>query len=126
MKWLYLDTHESGVLRYGVIKTTGKPALRTINGRGQKLLPVISKHLSEINGIICVEGPGAFSAIRTGVLDANLLSRLLKVPLYGITYQGEETFQRSIEAIRGGELQPVSYLAPIYDAEPNITIKTNP
>ncbi|MFO0764624.1 MAG: hypothetical protein U0487_01065 [Patescibacteria group bacterium] len=123
MSWLYIDTHESGVLRFALLKKGGKPKLRVILGRGQKLLPKISSYLAELEGVFCVSGPGSFSAIRIGVLDANLIARLKSIPLVGLEYHGEtETLAKAQQKLDDGGFVATEYLAPIYDAEPNITL----
>mgnify|MGYP000856055335 FL=1 len=123
MSWLHIDTHESGVLRFALLKKGGRAKLRSITGRGQKLLPKIAPYLLGLEGVFCVAGPGSFSAIRIGVLDANLIARLKQVPLVGLEYHGDqETLAKAQEKLEFGNLHAVEYLAPIYDAEPNITL----
>lgn len=115
MAWLFLDTHQSGLVRLSWISPEGK-VLKTVEkeGRAAVLLPLIAKDMTrfKITGIAVVAGPGSFSAVRGGVLDANLIARLLHVPL--LSFKVGEAFDPS--------RAPVNYVAPIYDAEPNITI----
>lgn len=123
MSWLYIDTHESGVLRFALLKKGGKAKLRSLLGRGQKLLPKISPYLDELEGVFCVAGPGSFSAIRIGVLDANLIARLKKIPLVGLEFHGDqETLDKAQQKLDTNGFIATEYLAPIYDAEPNITL----
>jgi tRNA A37 threonylcarbamoyladenosine modification protein TsaB len=115
MAWLFLDTHENGRVRYAWREQDGR-VLKEVEkeGRASLLLPLIAKDLAKfkITGIAVVNGPGSFSAVRGGVLDANLMARLLKVPL--VAFAAGEAFDP-------GRL-PSEYVAPVYDAEPNITI----
>jgi tRNA A37 threonylcarbamoyladenosine modification protein TsaB len=73
-------------------------------------------------GICVVSGPGSFSSIRVGVLYANLLSRLLRLPLVGVSV--EETAERValMQRLKNHVPTSATYVAPVYDMEPNITI----
>lgn len=73
-------------------------------------------------GIVVINGPGPFSSIRTGVLAANLLARILHKPLYAVQGTGVMDAESISADIISGELKPVRYAEPVYDAEPNITI----
>lgn len=126
MPWLFIDTHERGVSRWGWMDTTGVE-LRTILGSAGQLLNAFAKErkrLSSARGVCVVAGPGSFSSVRTGVLYANLLSRLFRIPLVGVTL--EEA--KDLDALSGRLLdtryaiRDTRYVAPLYDAEPNITI----
>lgn len=114
MSWLFIDTHENGRVRYAWMKDGKAQKIVEKEGRGVVLLPLIAKDLArfKIEGVGVVAGPGSFSAVRGGVLDANLIARLLKVPL--LSFKVGEAFDAS--------RAPVEYVAPIYDAEPNITV----
>ena len=114
MAWLFLDTHESGRVRLSWME--GTKTLKTVEkeGRASLLLPLIAKDMKrfKIEGVGVVAGPGSFSAVRGGVLDANMIARLLNVPL--ISFEVGEAFDPT--------RAPVEYVAPIYDQEPNITV----
>lgn len=114
MAWLFIDTHEAGRVRLAwtengnILKQTEK------EGRASVLLPLIAKDMKrfKIEGVGVVAGPGSFSAVRGGVLDANMIARLLNVPL--LSFEVGEAFDPT--------RAPVEYVAPVYDKEPNITI----
>jgi tRNA A37 threonylcarbamoyladenosine modification protein TsaB len=115
--WLFIDTHVLGTYRLGFVDQHHED-IQSFSGRAHELLGQLDRlcpDTSLITGICVVDGPGTFSSIRTGVLYANLLARLLSVPLTSI-HAGE----------RFSPLDVVSrsYVAPIYDSEPNITYKT--
>jgi tRNA A37 threonylcarbamoyladenosine modification protein TsaB len=114
MAWLFLDTHENGRVRYAWLDEAGN-ALKEVEkeGRASILMPLVAKDLAKfkITGVAVVRGPGSFSAVRGGVLDANLIARLLRVPLVGLSV-GESFDPRHVS----------EYVAPVYDAEPNITL----
>jgi tRNA A37 threonylcarbamoyladenosine modification protein TsaB len=121
MSWLFIDTHAPGQLRVGWLGE--EVSIKTYPGRASGLLlklPSIRKLKREANGICVVAGPGSFSSVRTGVLYANLLSRLLRVPLVGISV--DESKDLDALRITHYALRSTEYVAPVYDAEPNITI----
>jgi len=121
MSWLFIDTHQSGQYRVGWL---GKEVnVKTYTGRASGLLlklPSLAKVKCEAKGVCVVAGPGSFSSVRTGVLYANLLSRLLKVPLVGISVDDSSDLKATSYKLQASD--SVSYVSPIYDAEPNITL----
>lgn len=114
MAWLFIDTHEQGRVRMAWLENGAVVKRVEKEGRAGILLPLIAKDLEKkkVDGVGVVAGPGSFSAVRSGVLDANLIARLLHVPL--LSFMVGEAFDPS--------RTPVEYVAPIYDREPNITI----
>ena len=77
-----------------------------------------------LEGVVVVAGPGRFSAIRVGVLTANILARWYRVPLFGVSYEEvatEDGLYRVFEEIVSHRRVGTSYVAPLYDREPNIT-----
>lgn len=85
------------------------------------LLAGCARWKDDLSGICVVRGPGSFSAIRTGVLYANLLSRLLRLPLFSISAEEAADLRRVAKRLEYGALRSASYVAPVYDREPNIT-----
>ena len=73
------------------------------------------------HGVCVVAGPGSFSAIRGGVLIANLLARLHDKKLYGLSKDEASDLSAVRERLTDGQILPAPYVAPVYDAEPNIT-----
>ncbi len=125
MAWLFLDSRERGRIRYGWL-AKNRVHVRAFSGRAGDLLIKMAKNrrrLSRASGICVVAGPGSFSAVRTGVLFANLLSRLLKRPLVGVRREEAEDLTALSARLHDHPLSS-SYVAPSYDAEPNITIQT--
>lgn len=123
MAWLFLDTHENGRVRFAwmeagkVLKSSEK------EGRAAVLLPLVAKDFARysLEGVCVVQGPGSFSAVRSGVLDANLIARLKKVPLVPVNAADGVDLATIAARLYQGELSGSEYVAPIYDAEPNIT-----
>jgi hypothetical protein len=125
MGWLFIDTHELGTLRIGWLQGS-RLRIRARQGRGQALLPLIEKLLRQQEtpeGIYVVEGPGTFSSIRTGVLVANLLARLWQRPLVPLSADEAGDVSALVARHEQKKQQAVSYVAPLYNAEPNITKK---
>ncbi|HEU0050593.1 MAG TPA: hypothetical protein VFQ60_00865 [Patescibacteria group bacterium] len=120
MAWLFLDTHELSSFRFGWLGE--KPVVQKTEARARELLnelPPIEELKQSCKGIVVVAGPGSFSAIRTGVLYANLLSRLLSLPLISVTVPEAEDLMELTRSLPGRT--PASYVSPIYEKEPNIT-----
>jgi len=80
------------------------------------------RELGRVEGICVVEGPGAFSSVRGGVLSANVLARLLKKPLVGIHVVESEDLQALSRNLEAGRHSPTSRVLPTYTSEPNITV----
>lgn len=78
--------------------------------------------LEACEGICVVAGPGSFSSIRIGVLYANLLSRLLRLQLVGVSVEEAADRNALVERLKTHAPSPSVYVAPVYDMEPNITI----
>lgn len=124
--YLYIDTHDRTGYTVGTL-AVDRVRVKRFEGRSQGMLPKLDAVMKRAKGkawkgIVVVAGPGSFSAVRTGVLDANLLSRFLRLPLYAVTVTETAQLDRLVERLEAGEFVPQSYVAPVYDAEPNITI----
>ena len=129
MAWLFLDTHIPGQFRVGCIGSGSRDRVRSYQERASGALRAIASLLKrrKPDGVCIVAGPGSFSSVRTGVLYANLLARGWNVPLVGVsvTEAGDlAALSARLSASRSTLHAPRStpYVAPIYDAEPNITI----
>jgi hypothetical protein len=123
LRWLFIDTSQSGRVRFGLLDQKSS-RLREIEGRSHVLLPALSRlKLSNVKGICVVEGPGSFSAVRGGVIVANILSRVLKCPLVGVRLSETEDMSALAKRLTNGEIVTRAYIEPIYDSEPNITVK---
>lgn len=129
MSWVFIDTTIAGTCRFGVLAEHGT-GIRTVAARSGSLLPLLSSKvglsaLKNTDGICVVSGPGSFSSVRGGVLIANLLSRLLKKPLVGVSVVEARDLGALFEQLRKRDILSQPFVAPIYDAEPNITVKTS-
>jgi tRNA A37 threonylcarbamoyladenosine modification protein TsaB len=125
MAWLFIDTHASEGFSVGTFDPADDALLvRTYEGKSHALLPRVMETVSGTvpDGICVVAGPGSFSAVRIGVLEANILARWWKKPLVGITVAERSAWLETVARLRTGSITPMEYVAPIYDAEPNITL----
>ncbi len=124
MAWLFLDTHEQGRVRYAWLERGEVDKRVEREGRASILLPMIAKDLPsrQVEGVCVVEGPGSFSAVRGGVLDANLLARFLRVPLVAVSAAEAHDLAGLAARLASGDVSVSTYVAPVYDKEPNITL----
>lgn len=124
-EWVFIDTHVPRRSRLGWLKQDERPSVHTYQGRPPQLLKQLFKDRARLEasaGICVVAGPGSFSSIRIGVLYANLLARLLKKPLRGIRVEEAVDLSTVYKQCVEDEGASAAYVAPIYDAEPNITL----
>lgn len=128
MRWLLINSCDRARLMVTMISQTGEIQERVSSDVYASVLSELytlikPEELSQLQGIALVYGPGSFSAIRGGVLVANLLSRLYHIPLYGFTKDEAMDLIDIRRKLMSGEVQQSEYISPLYDAEPNITIK---
>lgn len=121
--WLFIDTHAPGKSRFAWLEE-GKPVRPVeLDGRASVVLPRIAKTWKKkIGGVCAVAGPGSFSSVRAGVLQANLISRLLKIPLVGVDVHEADDLPVLAARLYAGHIPSSGYVAPVYDQEPNITL----
>lgn len=127
MPWLFIDTHTAGECRTGMIGAKAS-SVRSSVGRSSTLLPLISSKigraaLRSADGICVVSGPGSFSSVRGGVIVANLLARLFRKPLVGMRVEEAQDLSSLAKRLMANEIDALPIVLPLYDAEPNITVK---
>ena len=88
-----------------------------------KIFKKNKKEAGKIRGVAVVSGPGSFTAVRSGVVAANMLGNLLQVPVVGV--KGEE-FKNEKEFLKIGyermaKAKKEKIVLPAYGKEPNIT-----
>lgn len=130
MNWLFIDTTKAGEYRVGFL-APGKVRVSAGTGRSNSYLPALAKLLKgqdwdAVDGLCVVQGPGSFTAVRTGVLIANLVARLRRKPLVGVSVEDAQDLDSLAERIGQGLFPLSGYVAPAYDAEPNITLPKTP
>ncbi|MFC1687426.1 hypothetical protein ACFL0L_02510 [Patescibacteria group bacterium] len=98
------------------------------NSRGKLLKSIESliitthKKISDIKGIMIEKGPGAFSALRMGIVTANSLSYALSISAIGVQSSKDnlqKVIVRSINQLR--TMKQPKLVVPVYGSEPNIT-----
>jgi tRNA A37 threonylcarbamoyladenosine modification protein TsaB len=130
MKWLFIDTTKAGEYRVGFL-SGHRQRIAAGTGRSNRYLAALAKTVKEsdwdsIDGICVVQGPGSFTAVRTGVLISNLLSRIRHKPLIGVSVEDAHDLDSLAIRIAHGSFPSSGYVAPAYDAEPNITLPKTP
>lgn len=126
MSWIFIDTSERGVVRLADVPRRGR-----IRVTQKKVLPgatvaaiasfVDPKVVEKADGICVVAGPGSFSAVRSGVLVANVLARMFGIPLHGLSREEVTDMGAVRDRLLAHDVASTPYVAPVYDAEPNIT-----
>jgi len=106
---------------YKKIKSAGKSDNLFL--RINEILEKTKLKLKDLSGIIVVSGPGSFTAVRQGVVVANTLGYVLRIPVVSIRlneFQSEkELLEKSLERIEKGKVG--EFILPFYGQEPNIT-----
>lgn len=95
----------------------------------QKFINAHHLNLQTLHGICVVNGPGSFSAVRVGVVTANVIATLLAIPLFPIDLPTLHKLQTNEHNSFGETMQrwlstsPKSekIVKPLYSAPPNIT-----
>lgn len=123
---MMIESTQVGGARVWRVNGEGRVELLDASLTAARLLRVLKEEV-ELRApafIAVVAGPGTFSAVRVGVIYANLLARWYRVPLFSLTKEevaSTDTLQVWYERLQAGMCVPVGYIAPIYDREPNIT-----
>lgn len=128
MAWLLINTSDRSRFSAAILSETGVIEERNAEGARVSVFSLLRSlvepsALPALKGIAVVYGPGSFSAIRSGVLVANLLSRLYHIPLYGFSKDEAVNPSEIRRKLADDSVAPSEYVSPVYDAEPNITIK---
>jgi tRNA A37 threonylcarbamoyladenosine modification protein TsaB len=126
MGWVFIDTSRPDHFRIGLLSAKRRE-LWEGEGRSRLALNEIGKHISRTSlqnadGVCVVAGPGSFSAVRTGVVTANMLSRLYQKPLVGISVDDAFDLDLLTTRLLADGIPSTGYVAPVYDSEPNITM----
>jgi tRNA A37 threonylcarbamoyladenosine modification protein TsaB len=99
----------------------------TVHHSSEKLLALVDRCLGsqklpvfKLTSVLVVRGPGTFTAVRTGLIVANTLGWLLRIPVQGIVSSDllaryPDRFTMPISKSRNGKI-----IRPAYGREPNI------
>lgn len=121
MAWLYLDPCRTRAWRSAIVDGASSSPVKLIThtGRPKSWLSRIASS-GPYDGVAIVAGPGTFSSVRIGVLYANMIAKLQGIPLVSV-----EPIARGSRACdcaaTWSHATRSTYVAPVYDAEPNIT-----
>lgn len=89
-----------------------------------KLLKKNKFKLDDLKGVTVVTGPGSFTGIRIGLVVANALVYLLKIPALGVRADEFETTKDLIKLAQKklSKMKGRQFVLPFYGKEPNITV----
>lgn len=89
----------------------------TMHYKIRALLGKHGKKLHDVEGIVCLKGPGSFTGLRIGLSVGNALAYSLHVPIVGTL--GEAWIDDGIKALATGAHD--SIVVPEYGADAHIT-----
>lgn len=132
--YLLISTEDNGYFSVAVgeekikkLKTVNKPYKQS-----ELLLKTIVSLVKKkgLDGVMAVEGPGGFSALRIGIATANALAFSYKIPVVGVKLKKswlkleeeekiEKVWKSGIKEFKTAKVG--KWLVPFYDKEPNIT-----
>jgi hypothetical protein len=131
--FLFLSAQDINFMEVGLLEENGRLfSFQKIITPPENFLSNLSSFLYEqkvsweiIKKIVVVSGPGSFTSTRLIVTIANAISFARKLPIVGITNSEKKNSEELI--IEQGRdwaiLNGVSFVSPVYDRPPNITIK---
>ncbi len=90
----------------------------TIHQKIKALLKSQQKDWQDIEGIVCLKGPGSFTGLRIGLTVANALAASLNVPIVGTT--GKDWCEAGIITLKKGQSENV--VMPEYGSPVHITL----
>jgi tRNA threonylcarbamoyladenosine biosynthesis protein TsaB len=90
---------------------------KTIHHKIVDLLKAQNKQLSDIQGVVCYQGPGSFTGLRIGLTVANTLAYGLRIPI--VATQDSSWLKQGISRLQKGEND--SQALPFYGADAHIT-----
>lgn len=89
----------------------------TIHKKIETLLKKHGKKLQDVEGIVCLSGPGSFTGLRIGLSVANALAYGLQIPIVGSS--GNTWQKEGIDKLSSGQNEKI--VIPEYGQEPHIT-----
>ncbi len=84
---------------------------KTIHKEIQEILNKLSISWSDIQGVVCYQGPGSFTGLRIGLSVADALVYAEGLPIVGTA--GEQWIQKGIKALIAGQNHKIAL--PKYD-----------
>ncbi len=125
--WLYIETTRPDSFTVGLLGDGAPKYLALTQDRSHAVVVKIMKLLTptvrrRMKGICVVSGPGSFTSTRTGVILANILSRQLRLPLFGVDLTDAQNLDELTARLMSHDIPEMAYVAPVYSSEPNITV----
>lgn len=111
--YLYEDKKELGRLKWQAHRELSN----TIHSQTKAILNKSSISMSDLEGIVCFEGPGSFTGLRIGLSVANTLAYAQDIPI--IAVGGENWIQAGLKDLDEGKNDKI--VTPEYGSPPNIT-----
>jgi len=130
---LYIDTREFEqailALADGDFKVVNSKVLCLDSKRRGQFLKAVNNFLRcekvsihDVAAVVVEKGPGAFSALRTGIIVANTLAFSLSIPVVGVSSVSSDIKTSLQKArIQISKALPPSFVIPDYGREPTIT-----
>lgn len=127
--YLFINASQKGEITLGVVTTDGISYQKHEGDYKltEKLLFFVMEIVQEFNGrvqdlegIITVTGPGAFTSLRLSATVTNMLLATYKIPVYGDVLENLNTDDKIRVATSKVSLE--NQVIPYYDKEPNITM----
>ena len=129
---LFINTSQTDLIQIKLIKDD-KVVASKVNHQEYKqaelLLPMIDRlmknrrsKIQDLRLVSVVSGPGAFSALRLGVITANTLAWALKIPIVEVSASEAEDDESLLKVLNQKIINNcLSIIIPKYGKEPNIT-----
>ena len=89
----------------------------TLHRKIEALLQSQQKSWSDIQGIVCFQGPGSFTGLRIGLTVGNALSNSYRLPI--VAQQDPQWLETGIQRLLKGETDDLAL--PFYGADAHIT-----
>ena len=100
------------------IWTAHRQLAETLHAKIEALLAGQDKQLTDLEGIVCYQGPGSFTGLRIGLTVANALSYSYDLPI--VAQQDPEWLETGLARLQQGERDTLAL--PYYGADAHITL----
>lgn len=134
---LVVQTNVPGRLGVWAIDDSGQvraQVLRTVRYHGsEQLLSLVDQVLRtariqprRLSRLVVIRGPGPFTAVRTGLVVANTLGWLWRIPVRGIVRNEFLQPKDMLALVKRSQQYRFQLARPWYGREPNITLPARP
>jgi len=98
--------------------TAHRQLAETLHRKIETLLTSKSRQWSDIQGIVCFQGPGSFTGLRIGLTVANALSHSYGLPV--VAQQDPNWLEAGLARLESGKTDELAL--PYYGADAHITL----